>query len=65
MTQLRKRIRVSDYIKEVNASRTTTYRHIGNGLLPKPHKIGNIPYFYVDELEAALSGARLHYGDAS
>jgi len=33
MTQLRKRIRVSDYIKEVNASRTTTYRLRGRKLM--------------------------------
>ena len=50
----RKRVRWDQFLKDMGWSRTTGYRKIKDGSLPKPHKIGAFNYLYADEAEAAL-----------
>lgn len=52
--EYRKRIRWDKFLADMGWSRTTGYRKVKHGVLPKPHKIGAFNYLYEEEAEAAL-----------
>ncbi|MEO0357817.1 MAG: hypothetical protein AAF386_05900 [Pseudomonadota bacterium] len=52
--EYRKRVRWDQFLKDMNWGRTTGYRKVKEGVIPKPHKIGAFNYLYADEAEAAL-----------
>lgn len=54
---LRKRIRWDQFLRDMNWSRTTGYRKVKEGVIPKPHKIGAFNFLFEDEAEAALQAA--------
>lgn len=52
---IRQRIRINGLAQQIGVTRTTIYRWINDGTLPKPHKIGSGTFFFADEVEEALS----------